>query len=37
VGGRELDACPSKIDARFGGFDPGDAFDGDVCGGDSEL
>jgi hypothetical protein len=32
-----LDACPAEVDAGLGGVDPGDAFDGEVCCGDSEL
>jgi len=34
---REEDASPAKVDARVDGVDPGDAFDGDVCGGNTEL
>jgi len=33
----ELDAGPAKVDTGFRGFDPGDAFYGDICGGDTEL
>lgn len=34
---REENASPAKIDTRIDGVDPGDAFDGYVCRGDTEL
>ena len=37
VRGGELDAGPAEVDAAFSGFDPGHAFDGDVCCWDAEL